>query len=215
MHSPRPIPSKFETATPRVLADVRRGLGRHISGRPTSRSSWAFYEELDAWLGPWGASGYPIAYGKVYAEAFTTHRHLLSSPHTRAWVFRTAEILQEELLSFVLRRMQQGSLPELSESELRRVAFASHAGAYDRAGLAQVVVRAPELVPWIAFISRREFDPRSENFVPTLDQAIRAVNRVAPKAMALAALRSWLAPLATGLELFEVGRERALARRAA
>jgi hypothetical protein len=191
------LPSKYALATTQSLASAHRHLSCQISGSPTARSSWAFYEELDAWLGPFGPTGYPIGYGRFYAKAFTTHRRLIRNSTTRAWVLETAAILQETLLDFVLRRMAAGTLATLEEPELRRAAFATHARAYDRAGLARVIVLAPELVPVIGAVSIAEFDPRSENFVPTLDQALRVTQRVLPKAGIMAAWTAWQMPRAT------------------
>jgi hypothetical protein len=204
------IPSKFETPTPRILNEVRARLGEQIIGRSTARSSWAFYEVVDSWLGPWGEGGYPIGYGKRYARAFTTHRRLLASPVARRWVFETARILQEELLEFILERMRAGTLPELGERELRRAAFNRHAAAYDHAGLARVLVLAPEFAPWIGLLSIAEFHPQSENFPATVDQAQRAAVRVLPKAAAFGAYRTCMLPWAIGLAA--LGSTRASAR---
>jgi len=194
---PSGLPARDATPTSDVVARVRRHLSAHVSGRPTARSPWAFYEELDAWLGPWGEAGYPLGYGRFYAHAFTTHRRLLRNATARRWVFRTASALQEALLEFVCERMVDGTLPELTEPELRRAAFASHAAAYDRAGLARVMVLAPELLPVITLLPLAEFDPRSENFVPSVDQALEVARRVVPKAGFLAAWTAWRLPMAT------------------
>ena len=43
-----------------------------IIGRPMAVQPYTFYEEIDAWLGPWGQNGYPLAYGKFYAAAFNS-----------------------------------------------------------------------------------------------------------------------------------------------
>ena len=139
-------------------------------GQPDAASSYAFYEELDRWLGPWGESGYPIGYGKHYSLAFTTNRHLMRNPTARRWVWKTARLLQEALLDFVLGRMAAGTLEALTEPELRAAAFASHPRAYDRAGLAMVALVAPELIPVIATIPLAELDPRSDNFTLSVQQ---------------------------------------------
>ena len=71
-----------------------------IAGNPRATTTYRFYEELDAWLGPWGPRGYPIGYGKFCNRAFTTHRALNRDPLTRRWVWKTAVLLQRELERF-------------------------------------------------------------------------------------------------------------------
>jgi hypothetical protein len=70
----------------------------------------------------------------------------------------------------VVERFRTGTLPALTEPELRDFAFDTHARAYAQAGLANVVVVAPEMLPIIASIPAAEFDPGSPNFHASVHQ---------------------------------------------
>lgn len=164
---------------------VHEELTSVIVGNPRATTTYAFYEELDAWLGPWGPRGYAIGYGKVYNRAFTTHQALNRDPQTRRWVRKTAVLLQTELRDYVVGRVRDGTLGSLTERELRKAAFQSHAKAYDRAGLARVALVAPQLVPVIATIPAAEFLPTSRNFVPSMCQAFQTFERVAPQVIGM------------------------------
>lgn len=152
-----------------------------IAGNHRATTTYQFYEELDAWLGPWGPRGYPIGYGKFYNRAFTTHQALNRDPVTRRWVRKTSVLLQTELRDYVVGRVRNGTLGSLTERDLRRAAFRSHAKAYDRAGLARVAFVAPQLVPVIATIPAAEFLPTSRYFVPSMCQVFQTFERVAPQ----------------------------------
>ena len=52
---------------------VRAELTSVIAGHPRATTTYRFYEELNAWLGPWGRRGYPIGYGKAYNVAFNSN----------------------------------------------------------------------------------------------------------------------------------------------
>lgn len=73
----------------------------------------------------------------------------------------------------------------LTERELRRAAFKSHAKAYDRAGFARVALVAPQLVPVIATIPAAEFLPTSRNFLPSVCQVFETFDRVAPQVIGM------------------------------
>ena len=154
-----------------------------IAGHPRATTTYRFYEELDAWLGPWGRRGYPIGYGKAYNVAFSSNPLLKARPVTRKWVWRTTILLQEALRDYVVERVRAGTLGSLTEPELREAAFESHARAYDSAGLARVVLVAPELIPIIASIPALEFSPASRDFSPSVRQVFATLDRVAPKVL--------------------------------
>lgn len=160
---------------------VHRALTEVIAERPRATTTYQFYEDVDAWLGPWGRKGYPIGYGKFYNIAFTTSRQLMADETTREWVRRTTILLQEALRDFVVAKVRDGSLPSLTEPELRRAAFASHPRAYDQAGLARVALVAPELLVVIATIPRAEFHPDSADFQATVEQVGETFELVAPE----------------------------------
>ncbi len=179
-----PPPSKLaaDTKTAQLVHDELTSV---IAGNPRATTTYQFYEELDAWLGPWGPRGYPIGYGKFYNRAFTTHRALNRDPLTRWWVWKTAVLLQRELRDYVVGRVRDGTLGSLTERELRKAAFQSHAKAYDRAGLAGVALVAPQLVPVIATIPAAEFLPTSRNFVASVCQVFETFDRVAPQVIGM------------------------------
>ena len=145
------------------FALVHQELTAVIAGHPQAEHPYTFYEELDDWLGPWGNEGYPIAYGKFYCVAFTTDSDLKKNAVARDWVWKTTVKLQEALRDFIVARFRQAPLISLTEEELRQAAFASHPSAYDKGGLATLVLAAPQLVPVIASIPSVQFHPGSEN----------------------------------------------------
>ena len=108
--------------------------------------------------------GYPIGYGKYYCIVFNENEKLRDNATTREWVRQTTIDLQAPLRDLVVERFRTGTLPALTEPELRAFAFDTHARAYAQAGLANVVVVAPEMLPIIASIPAAEFDPGSPNF---------------------------------------------------
>jgi hypothetical protein len=167
-----------------------------IAGHPQATTTYRFYEELDSWLGPWGQRGYPLGYGKFYNIAFMTNQKLMSNPTTKQWVWLTTIRLQEALRDYVVGRIRDRSLPSLTEPELRQAAFNSHPQAYDRGGLATVVLVAPELIPIIATIPGAEFNPTAENFGPTVRQVFVTLALVSSK-VAGAALATTAGPAHT------------------
>jgi hypothetical protein len=155
-----------------------------IAGHPKATTTYRFYEELDSWLGPWGQSGYPIGYGKFYNIAFSNNKSLTANPTTRQWVWRATILLQEALRDYVVGRIRDGSLPTLTEPQLRRAAFDSHSRAYYRGGLSTVAVVAPVLILVVATIPGAEFSPTSSNCVLSIEQALVTTGLVVSKAMA-------------------------------
>ena len=101
-----------------------------IIGRPMAVQPYTFYEEIDAWLGPWGQNGYPLAYGKFYAVAFKSDQSLSADPETKQLVWDTTRTLQEALRDYIIERMHSKTLGAITEPELRSAALASHAKAY-------------------------------------------------------------------------------------
>lgn len=113
---------------------------------------WLFYEEIDAYLGPWGDRGYPIGYGKKYCQRFFNDARLRDDPTGRRWMEHTLLLLQQEIQRFVLERFAQGTLASVSERELRWFAFGSHSRAYVRAGFTQVALQSPAVVASVAYV---------------------------------------------------------------
>lgn len=150
------------------------------------------------WLGPWGQQGYPIGYGKFYNVAFTTNQKLMANPTARGWVWRTTILLQEALRNYVVSRIRDCTLPDIREAELRQAAFDSHAAAYDRGGLAMLTLVAPELIPIIATIPRREFSPTSANFSSSIKQVLDTIMRILPEIIG-AGLGALAGPAHTGI----------------
>ncbi|MBI2901904.1 MAG: hypothetical protein HYY17_17100 [Planctomycetes bacterium] len=161
--------------------DVHDQLTSVIAGHPQATTTYRFYEEIDTWLGPWGSGGYPIGYGKFYNIAFSTNEHLRGNPTAAHWVWRTTIYLQEALRDWVVARVRDCTIGSVTEAQLRRAAFDSHPAAYDRGGLATVILAAPEMIPIIATIPGAEFSPGSENFGATIRQVFVTLERVAPQ----------------------------------
>lgn len=192
-------------AAPRLLAGgaqsanaVYATLTSVIAGHAQATETYTFYEVVDAWLGPWGQRGYPIAYGKKYNILFSQNPRLQGNAQARHWVWRTGILLQEALRDYLVDRVRAGTIQTLTEPELRAAAFASHPLAYDRGGLAMVMLVAPELIPVIATIPGAEFSPTSENFGPTVRQAFVTANLVGPE-MAGNSLGAMALPAHTGI----------------
>ena len=195
---PLSLPPKTAQPTPENIRALEAGLTSAIAGHPQSIEPWTFYEELDRYVGPWGNKGYPIAYGKFYCIAFNTNEKLMANAQTAEWVRKTTIKLQEPLRDFIVTRFRNGTLPKLTESELRQYAFSVHPAAYDSGGLAMVTIVATELIPVIATIPAAEFDPRSDNFGPTIKQ-VRATLVLIGNRIAGISLGAMAGPAHTGL----------------
>jgi hypothetical protein len=195
---PLSLPPKTAQPTPENIRALEAGLTSAVAGHPQSIEPWTFYEELDRYVGPWGNKGYPIAYGKFYCIAFNTNEKLMANAQTAEWVRKTTIKLQEPLRDFIVARFRNGTLPKLTESELRQYAFSVHPAAYDSGGLAMVTIVATELIPVIATIPAAEFDPRSDNFGPTIKQ-VRATLVLIGNRIAGISLGAMAGPAHTGL----------------
>jgi hypothetical protein len=184
------LPAKSAAPSAETLKALHDQFTSVIAGHPGAVEVWTFYEVLDEYLGPWGARGYPIAYGKYYCMAFNQNVKLQRNPQTREWVRATTVALQEPLRDFVVARFRAGTLSSVTEAELRAYAFSVHPKAYVQGGLTMVAVTAPEMVPIIASIPSAQFNPVSENFGATIQQVLSTMEMVLPQAagMGLAAL---------------------------
>lgn len=179
------LPPKNSVPTPRTVAQLQSGLTSVIAGHALADEPWTYYEVLDEYLGPWGQSGYPIAYGKHYCIIFNCDRNLQMDPYGREWIERTTILLQEMLRDFLVSRYRAGTLSRLTEAEFRSFAFESHPTAYVRGGLAWVVTLSPGLLPTIASIPGAEFSPDSPNFNATVKQVFVAGGMTAMTTVAL------------------------------
>lgn len=186
---------------------VRFQLTSVIAGHAGARTTYQFYEELDQWLGPWGTRGYPIGYGARYNIAFSSNVKLMRNPTTRAWVWRTTILLQEALRDYIVSRVRNGTISALTEPDLRQAAFNSHPLAYERGGLSQVVLVAPELIDVIATIPAAEFDPNSPNFGSTVRQVFQTLGLTAGGVTGIA-LATFAGPAHTGLLSRAMQRDR-------
>lgn len=174
------LPAKNAQATTENVEALYKGLTSVIAGHSGSIQLWTFYEEVDAYLGPWGKSGYPIGYGKYYCKLFNENRKLLANAQGAHWLTTTTIALQESLRDFIVERFKQGKLSSLTESELRAAAFGSHSKAYSDSGLAIVILIAPDLIPVILSIPGKEFDPRSPYFNATRKQVLDTMQLTLP-----------------------------------
>ena len=174
----------------------------------TADRPWTFYEQIDSYLGPWGQSGYPMAYGKKYCVLFASDRRLNADRAGRIWVRRTLILLQEAIKNEVMRRFRQRSLAYLKESELRKVAFDSHPAAYTEGGLIMVTILSTDLLPHVAGIPAAEFSPMSKSFMASVVQLVVTTGLLVRQSLAL------LAANAAGAEPLRADRSRATRRHA-
>jgi hypothetical protein len=211
---PLSLPAKTAEPTPENVRALYDGLTSVIAWHLEAIEPWTFYEELDRYLGPWANKGYPIAYGKFYCIAFNTNEKLMANAQTAAWVRNTTIKLQEPLRDFVVAQFRKGTLPKLTEGELRRFAFSIHPAAYDSGGLAMVTIVAPELIPVITTIPAAEFDPRSDNFGPTIKQVVKTALLVSKRITGIS-LGAMAGPAHSGLlrHAAETDRSRMLVAR--
>jgi hypothetical protein len=169
---------KLSALTPSMAYSVGATLTTVIAGRSGARTTYQFYEELDAWLGPWGESGYPIGYGKKYNIAFSTDP-ILTSPHfpiTSRWVRQTGINLQLALVDSIVDAIRSNTLYRLTrEDQIRSTAFNSHPGAYLRGGLRDVAGQEPACIPVIATIPWEQFNPVNPSFAATFDQIVDVI----------------------------------------
>ncbi len=149
-----------------------------IWGHPKARSTYHFYEEIDAWLGPWGKKGYPIGYGKLYNYAFVHNKQLMNNHTTKNWILKATVILQEILRDFIVQKIQDGTLP--SEQQIRNAAFDSHSVAYTQAGLLNVVLKEPFLLHIILLIPIKEFSQKSDDFEKTIVELFETILILTP-----------------------------------
>jgi hypothetical protein len=202
------LPPKNAPPTPEAVRSLHDNLTSVIWGHPQAVQPWTFYEELDAYLGPWGNAGYPIGYGKLYCVLFNGNEKLQRNPNTADWVRRTTIALQEPLRDLVLDRFRARTLDRLTEPELRAFAFNVHPQAYTRGGLSTVSLVAPELLPVIASIPSAEFNPRSPNFSSSVQQVMTTFGLVAPESTG-AVIAAAAGPAHTGMMSRAVAQDRA------
>jgi hypothetical protein len=186
--SPKLPPKNLLKADAQSVKQVADQLTTVIAGHAQAKQPYTFYEEIDKWLGPWGDNGYPIGYGKFYCIAFNSNPKLSANSSTRDWVQSTTVFLQKAILDYITGRQRLGTLGKITEPELRDAAFASHAKAYTDGGLAKVALVAPELLPIIGLIPKREFKysllalvtngPMALSTDPTLRQVVETIMRV-------------------------------------
>lgn len=168
------LPAK-KVCGPMDAFTVHTLLSSVLAYRPTAATTYQFYEEIDAWLGPWGATGYPIGYGKKYNILFTTNHPLNRDVWGRHWARNTAIYLQEGVRDYIVSRVMAASIGSLTENDLRVAAFDCHPKAYLKGGLLDVVEHSPELFLVIATIPIAEFNPTNPNFVLTLRQVLQVI----------------------------------------
>lgn len=154
---PNGPPSRNSEPTPERVKALDNWLASITEGHPLSSNPWTFYEEIDAYLGPFGETGYPIAYGKKYCVLFNGNKKLALDPQGRAWVRKTTILLQTYLRKYIVDRYSAGTLKTITEEQLRKAAFDSHPTAYSKGGLVLVLLIAPELTLTIAGIPGAEF----------------------------------------------------------
>ena len=204
------LPAKDGPVAEAKVMELEYGLTSVIAGHPGAISPWTFYEVLDEYLGPWGARGYPIGYGKKYCILFSENEKLRQNVTTRKWVWKTTIVLQEALRDFVVAQFRQGKLASLTESQLRQYAFDTHPIAYTKGGLTLVVIVAPDLVGEIVSIPSSEFLPVSPDFSSSLRQVFSTGGIVVPELVGMS-LAGLAGPAHTGL--FARAAQRDMARR--
>ena len=186
------LPAKSKCRSSDALA-VEKYLHSIVAYQPGARTTYQFYEVIDAWLGPWGESGYPIGYGKKYNIAFTTDTFLNAPARwvSSKWVRETTINLQLPLIALIVARIRAGTLSTLDEKTLRQAAFASHPKAYLDAGLIDVATYEVESIPRILMIPYAEFNPANPSFKATISQVLAVINDPG--------LLGWLTALSSGI----------------
>ena len=154
-----------------------------MAGGTLADTTYSFYEVIDDYLGPWGEEGYPIQYGKRYNKAFMEDPRLLSDPNANQWIGKTGAALQVFIIDYILERYKANTLDTLKESELRQFAFDSHPYAYADSGLVNVMLTAPELLPFIASVPAHEFLPTAPDFEASIKQVAITGGIVVPQAL--------------------------------
>lgn len=178
-------PAKDSAATAANAAALRAWLGSILAFQERSAGKpWSFYEELDAYLGPWGERGYLIAYGKKYCQRFVAPQALRDEALGLRWMERTLVLLQRELVGFVMQRYRAGTLASLSERELREFAFDSHARAYLAAGFIDMVWQKPAVLARVLYILSPELSPSTEYFRASVGQVLSTLRMLLPNARA-------------------------------
>jgi hypothetical protein len=176
------FPGKNSNPTAQSVKQLDDALTALIAGHPGSVELWTFYEEVDAYLGPWGDEGYPIGYGKYYCKLFNDNPKLAADPQGTQWVKKTTVALQQALKDVIVTRYRNGTLSSLTQQELRIAAFASHPAAYTDSGLAMVALIAPDLLPVIMSIPGKEFSPFAKDFTATVEQFVKTMAMTLPSA---------------------------------
>jgi hypothetical protein len=93
-------------------------------------------------------------------------------------------MLQEALKSFIVERFRGRTLAKLTEPELRRAAFVSHARAYTAGGIAVVSILSPAAVH-VLVLAGSEMAPASPNFAASMLQVGETLLRNVPTTAAL------------------------------
>lgn len=186
------LPEKSK-CKPSDAAAVETYLKSIVAYQPEARTTYQFYEVIDAWLGPWGEAGYPIGYGKKYNIAFTTDTELNAPARwvSAKWVRETTVNLQLPVIRLIVARIKAGTIATLDEKTLRAAAFASHPKAYLDAGLIDVASYEVESIPRIILIPYAEFNPANPSFKSTIVQVIAVIKDPG--------LLSWLTALSNGV----------------
>lgn len=188
---PPPPVAKTSAPTPQNVKALDQWLTIVTAFHPrTAGKPWIFYEQIDAFLGPWGQAGYPIAYGKKYCQLFYGDPILRRDPAGAQWVQRTLRLLQDELHKYILERFRAGTLGTITADQLRDAAFDSHPKAYTQAGLSMIVLLSPGLTKEIAQIPATEYRPTSPGVGRTIKQIAITTTIIVPEIIAntLAAL---------------------------
>jgi hypothetical protein len=178
---------------------VEKYLKSIIAYQPGARTTYQFYEVIDAWLGPWGENGYPIGYGRKYNIAFTTDAYLNAPkrPISATWVRQTTVNLQLPLIDLIVARIKAGTIATLDEKTLRAAAFAAHPKAYRDGGLMYVANYEVESIHRIILIPYAEYNPLDvPNLIATITQILGVIKDPG--------LIVWLTALSNGVAKWQV-----------
>lgn len=182
---PRPPVAKSSAPTAENVKALDEWLTSITAFHPlTAGKPWIFYEQIDAFLGPWGAAGYPIAYGRKYCQLFYGDQVLRQNPAGAQWVQRTLLFLQDELHKYIMARFRAGTLGTITADQLRDAAFDSHPKAYTQAGLTMVALVSRGLLKEIVQIPATEYRPTSPGFGRTVKQVAITTTIVVPEIIA-------------------------------
>jgi hypothetical protein len=166
-------PKKQAQASKQNIIKLKKWMDQLITTDP---HKGYFYSELDAYLGPFGEKGYFLGHGKKYTVALYDHPILNQNPAGKAWVKKTMILMQELIRNYIVSRFSNGTLLALNDNDVALLTLENSARIFDEGGMARIKEEAPELIPYILMVLKKEFQPKfSVKFARTCQQVTIAL----------------------------------------